>query len=240
MCKFGRTSGAEMELKMKDEQSVRCLRLDLSKMLRISQRVVDYGTKAFIWNHPDFAFQTSRDLGMVDYLSERIQSTTLRLREEGKLETKQLSLIEAICAISRSLFSVCLYAYEISLQATTIAGTYEKQKSRDIVQMSEQVNCSMRLCVLAFINKETKYAETVLASADEWESNHRRGGINPRLTIPAMFTGTLSEHSIEAYLQKMMKNVRALAAELCSSDLLHAEKSGERQCSSYLLQVVNS
>lgn len=201
---------------MSREQSRQALRLAFTQMLQTSQRTVDYATKAYIWGHTDFVRQTGHERQKSEHLCQTISAVVQSLRKEESLSVERLRFNEAIRLIATFLHSLCQHAYEMSLY--TDKNT--EQRPQELIWMSEQVNCSMRLCVLAFVNKEIKYAETVLHSMSDWKyyDTKARGKQNYKLlTAP---DSDSQEKCIAVSLHRMMKDVYAIALELYSGEML--------------------
>lgn len=217
---------------MSNEQSSQALRLTLTKMLQISQRTVDYATKAYTWGHPDFVYQAGREREELDHLSQKILVIVRSLRDKERVDIKQLRSNEAIRLISKFLSSLCFHAYKMSFQAAIASNHSTNRKSQKLIWMSERLNCSMRLCVLAFIDREIKYAETILLHASEWE--HRSTGAiwHQDCSSSEMPADDLQERPIMENLHQMMRNVYAIALELYSGELLFSIDSLESQCAS--------
>ncbi len=77
-----------------NEGSIQHLRLELIEMLRISQRVLDYATKAYESGRPEYAQHARSGRDRLDYLRHKIFITTSELRETRQLDDTKLAFSE--------------------------------------------------------------------------------------------------------------------------------------------------
>jgi hypothetical protein len=184
-------------------ESVRRLRLDLIEMLRISLRAVDCATKAYALGLVEFALHAPSGQKKLEHLNQTIIATTQELYEKGELDDTQLGFNESARAISAALLSMCQQAYEISSHTVTLLRGGIHHSTKELVQLGEHVDCSLRLCVAAFIKQRVEYAEVVLSSM----RNPRR----QEYTAPVVRASDVHEWSIAVSLKQMMENLCIVA-----------------------------
>jgi hypothetical protein len=193
-------------------QSIRKLNIELSEMLRISQRSVDYATKAYASGRAEFAQQVQRERKELDKFLEKIYASTAGSYEAKETDDTQMCYRGVVRAISRALIRTCECAHEVSLHAAALAKSGVLQRSHDLLRMSERVNGLMRLCIVAVMNKDPEHAETVLRNIDHWKYDSvdkRRSGNATGSLVPA---GHFQERLIAVNFQRMIENVRVIAS----------------------------
>jgi hypothetical protein len=92
------------------------LRIDLIEMLRISQRAVDYATKAYESGRHEYAQHARSGSDRLDYLSHKLLIATSRSREAQKLDGATLAFNESMCKMAIALFFTCQHAYDVALR----------------------------------------------------------------------------------------------------------------------------
>jgi len=201
-----------------DESSFRHLRIELIEMLRISQRVLDYATKAYESGRPEYAQHARSGRDRLDYLSHKIFITTAELRGAKQRDDTKLAFSEFLCKISVALFFICQHAYDVSSHAAELStcGVYKPLK--DIVIIATHVNSAMRLCAVALTKKKVEHVEQVLHEIDIWRRDTNQRGWPRGFFAHSMLAETILEQSIATSLLKIMDNMRAIA--LSSTALL--------------------
>ena len=201
-----------------DESSFRHLRIELIEMLRISQRVLDYATKAYESGRPEYAQHARSGRDRLDYLSHKIFITTAELRGAEQRDDTKLAFSEFLCKISVALFFICQHAYDVSSHAAELStcGVYKPLK--DIVIIATHVNSAMRLCAVALTKKKVEHVEQVLREIDIWRRDTNQRGWPQGFFAHSMLAETILEQSIATSLLKIMDNMRAIA--LSSTALL--------------------
>jgi hypothetical protein len=201
-----------------DESSIRHLRLELIEMLRISQRVLDYATKAYESGRPEYAEHAHSGRDRLDYLSHKIFITTSELREAQQLVDTELTLSEFLCKISLALFFICQHAYDVASHAAELSACGEYKPLKDIVIIGTHVNSAMRLCAVALIKKKVEHVEQVLREIDILRHHTNQRGWPRGFFAQSMLAETIREQSVATSLLKIMDNMRAMA--LASAALL--------------------
>jgi hypothetical protein len=201
-----------------NEGSIQPLRLELIEMLRISQRALDYATKAYESGRPEYSLHARSGRDRLDYLSHKLFITTSELREARQLDDPKSAFIEFICKISVALFFICQHAYNVSSHAAELStcGVYKPLK--DIVIIATHVNSAMRLCAVALTKKKVEHVEQVLREIDIWRRDTNQRGWPQGFFAHSMLAETILEQSIATSLLKIMDNMRAIA--LSSTALL--------------------
>jgi hypothetical protein len=197
-------------------QSIRKLNIELSEMLRISQRSVDYATKAYASGRAEFAQQAQRERKELDKVLQKIFASTAGSYETKETDDTQMYHRGVVRAISLALLRTCQCAHEVSLHAAALAKSGVLQRSHDLLRMSERVNGLMRLCIVAVMNKDPEHAETVLRSIDNWKYDSvdmRRSGNATVSLVPA---GHFQERLIAISFQRMIENVYVIASAVTS------------------------
>ncbi|HTF69846.1 MAG TPA: hypothetical protein VK638_44925, partial [Edaphobacter sp.] len=194
------------------------LRVELIEMLRISQRTVDYATKAYESGRYEYAKHARFGSDRLDYLSRKLLTATSKFREAQKLDGTKLAFNESVCKIAMALFFTCQHAYDLALRAAEFSACGVHKPSKDLVTMGMRVNSAMRLCVVALMKKRVEPAEQALHQIDNWQCdrdqiNWPRGPFAPPISARAS-----CEQSIAISLLKIMDNMHSIA--LASTDVL--------------------
>jgi hypothetical protein len=201
-----------------NEGSIQHLRLELIEMLRISQRVLDYATKAYESGRPEYAQHARCGRDRLDYLRHKIFITTSEFRETRQLDDTKLAFSEFLCKISVALFFICQHAYEVASHAAELSACGVYKPLKDIVIIGTHVNSAMRLCAVALIKKKVEHVEQVLREIDIWRRDTNQRSWPPGFFAQSMSAETIREQSIATSLLMIMDNMRAIA--LASAALL--------------------
>jgi hypothetical protein len=201
-----------------NEGSIQHLRLELIEMLRISQRVLDYATKAYESGRPEYAQHARSGRDRLAYLRHKIFITTSELRETRQLDDTKLAFSEFLCKISVALFFICQHAYEVASHAAELSAHGVYKPLKDIVIIGTHVNSAMRLCAVALIKKKVEHVEQVLREIDIWRRDTNQRSWPRGLFAQSMSAETIREQSIATSLLMIMDNMRAIA--LASAALL--------------------
>jgi len=122
----------------------------------------------------------------------------------------QLGFSDSARAISAALFSTCQHAYDVSSHTTALLCEGKHHGLRELTQLGEHINSSLRLCIVAFIKQKVEYTETVLRGMDEWRCGFIERPWRPEFT-PAGFASDVYEWSIAASFERMMENLCTVA-----------------------------
>ena len=198
--------------------SIQHLRIELIEMLRISQRVLDYATKAYESGRPEYAQHARFGRDRLDYLSHKIFITTSELREAQQLVDTELALSEFLCKISVALFFICQHAYDVASHAAELSAHGVYKPLKDIVIIGTHVNSAMRLCAVALIKKKVEHVEQVLREIDIWRRDTNQRSWPRGFFAQSISAETIREQSIATSLLMIMDNMRAIA--LASAALL--------------------
>lgn len=197
-------------------QSIRKLNNQLSEMLRISQRSVDYATKAYASGRAEFARQAQRERQELDnVMQEILASTAGSYQAEGPDDT-QMPYRGVVRTISLALLTTCQYAYEVSLHAAALTRDGVLQRSHELLRMGERVNGLMKLCIVAVMNKDPEHAKTILRSIDHCKYDLAGKMRKERATGSLVLPGHFQERVIANSFQRMLENVRTIASAVSS------------------------
>jgi hypothetical protein len=182
----------------RNKGSIQHLRIELIEMLRISQRVLDYATKAYESGRPEYAQHARFGRDRLDYLSHKIFITTSELREAWQLNDTKLAFIESLWQISVALFFICQHAYDVSSHAAELSarGVYKPLR-------------------------KVEHIEQVLREIDIRRHDTNQRGWPRGFVAQSMPAETIREQSIATSLLKIMDNIRAIA--LTSAALLFSK-----------------
>jgi PhoU domain len=211
-------SATEMVGGATNEGSIQHLRFEVIEMLRISQRVLDYATKAYESGRPEYAEHARSGRDRLDYLSHKIFITTSELREAQQVDDRKLARSDFLCKISVALFFICQHAYDVASHAAELSACGVYKPLKDIVIIGTHVNSAMRLCAVALIKKEVEHVEQVLREIDIWRRDTNQRDWARGCFAQSMPAETIREQSIATSLLKMMDNLRTIA--LASAELL--------------------
>jgi hypothetical protein len=192
--------------------SIRKLNNQLGEMLRISQRSVDYATKAYASGRAEFAQQAQHERQELDKVVHKIFASTAGSYEDKEADDTQMSYREVVRSISLALLTTCRYAHEVSLHAAALTRNGVFQRSHDVLRMGERVNGLMRLCIVAVMNKDPEHAKTVLRNIDncnfDFAGKTRKESAAGSIALPGHF----QERIIANSFQRMIENVRTIAS----------------------------
>ena len=142
-------------------QHVQYLRLQLLEMSRVSQRAVDYSTKAHGLGGADFCANARNGAFEVDQLYREITESTNELLLADLPSESDLRFVLSANHICEALYNIYAHAGEI---ATLSMRLLENASSRDIrvIAMGEEVNRMVRLSVVALFEQEVEFAKMTL------------------------------------------------------------------------------
>jgi hypothetical protein len=188
------------------------LRTELIEMVRLSQRTVDYATKAHESGRPEYAQHACFGRERLISLNKKICCETLAMRKSFRPVGAEVDFGESIRTISVDLFDVCQHAYNISFLSVGFNACKVYEPPSYLVTMGANINSAMRLCSVALINNEVIHAEVARRGIDYWRSDvaptsSSRGNVEEPNLI-----GTCHERVIARCMLKMMDNIYTIAA----------------------------
>lgn len=193
------------------ERSIRRLRLDLIEMMRLSLQAVDYATKAYSLGLIEFALHVPREREKLERINHSVVAAAQELCSFTECDDAKVGLSESARAISAALFSTCQYAYEVSLHTVALLRDGKHQSLKELVQLGERINASLRLCIVAFVEQKVEYAETVLRSIDEWRYGFIESPWRPEFITPARRAADEHHWSVAANFERIMENLCTIA-----------------------------
>ena len=142
-------------------QHIQCLRLHLLDILRVSQRAVDYSTKAVTLGIEECSAHVMGATHEINALRCEIAKISHDLLIEWLPSESDLRFILSASRISSALHTVHEHAVKIAASSIQRAQAGWEIGS-NLIEMGEIVNRFMRLCVIAVFEDQIEHAETVL------------------------------------------------------------------------------
>jgi hypothetical protein len=205
---------------------IETLRTELIEMLRVSQRTVDYATKAHQWGRLEYAQHACLGRDRLVCLNKNICCATLGMRKSSRSVATAVDFGESMSTISVNLFDVCQHAYTISFLSVGFAACKVYEPPCYLVTMGANINSAMRLCTVALLNNEATHAEVARREIDYWRSDvaptrSSRGDVEePHLT------GTSHARVIARCMLKMMDNIYTIAKVTANIDAPRRSPAG--------------
>jgi phosphate uptake regulator len=144
------------------QQYIQALRLRLLDMSRVSQRAVDYSIKAYKLDSPEFCANVRDSTYEVNILHGEITAIARDpILMELPLESDVRFALSAVL-ICDALHSIHAQAVKIAANSAHLLENGRMPGWEGLTRMGEEVNCLMRLCIIAVFDEEVAHAETVL------------------------------------------------------------------------------
>lgn len=203
------------------------LRTELIEMVRLSQRTVDYATKAHESGRAEYAQHACFGRDRLVNLNKKICYATLAMRNSFRSVCREVNFGESIRTISVDLFDVCQHAYEISFLSVGFTACKVYEPPCYLITMGATINSAMRLCTVALINNEATHAEVARRGIDYCRSsvaptNSPRGDVEEPNLI-----NTCHERAIARCMLKMMNNIYTIAVG--SAAMVTADNDASRR-----------
>ncbi len=194
-------------------RSLKHLRVKLLEMMRTTLRVVDYTAKACGSYRAEIALHAAGERNKLGCLPISIRAICHRLHNENELNDEALEILGAMRAISVALVFACKYARDVSSHIASLVGEGRYMQSQVRTSLSDCVNRSLRLCIVAFVNREISHAESALRKLNgcQFIFSLREG---TRIVTQTEMGRSLREQPIEKGLMQMMDSVRIVALQL--------------------------
>lgn len=189
---------------------------DLNEIVRISQRSVDYATKAYASGRVQFAHHASRERRELNRLIQKVFVDTSESQNPERLGKMRLPHNEVVRSISLALLGTCQHAYEVASHAAELTKFGVLHRSHDLLRMGERVNGLMRLCIVALVNKDAEHAETVLRRIADWRYGCMKKVKRPNSSDSLLVEGHFQERLIEVSFLRMIDNLRTIALAVSS------------------------
>jgi hypothetical protein len=195
------------------DRSSKILRVKLMQAMSAALQAVDLTAKTWVSGHVEIALYAAREYSKLGSLSGSILAICRELREVEQTDQKRRAPIEAIETIAVALSSICRHANDASLQFITLQDSGRHEWLRDIVPLGECITRSLRLCVVAFANREIAHAISAIREIDncQWMYSQTQ---NTQMFTQSGMTGLWYEQSIVADLARMMESVHIVALQL--------------------------
>jgi len=187
------------------------LRTELIEMVRLTQRTVDYATKAHESGRAEYAQHACFGRDRLVSLNKKICCATLAMRKSFRSVCTELDFGESIHTISVDLFDVCQHAYEISFLSVGLTACKVYEPPCYLVTMGANINSAMRLCTVALINNEVTHAEVARRGIDYWRNDVAPTRSSRCDMEGSNLIGTSHERAIARCMLKMMNNIYTIA-----------------------------
>jgi hypothetical protein len=147
------------------------LRLHLLEMSRVSQRTIDYSTKADRLGRSEL-YIYFRDARLdLDDCHREIARLSQQLLAMEQISRSDRIFVRSTERIANCLREACSKARGIFRSTMLLRRDSRSLERAKFIQMGDAVNGLVRLCVVALFKKEVKHAKTVLDSyRREWRS----------------------------------------------------------------------
>jgi phosphate uptake regulator len=146
------------------QQYIQTLRLRLLDMSRVSQRAVDYSIKAYKLDSPEFCANVRDSTYEVNILHREITEIARDLLlMELPLESDARFALSAVL-ICDALHSAHAQAVKIAANSACLLEHGGMPGWEGLTRMGEEVNCMMRLCIIAVFDEKIAHAQTVLGN----------------------------------------------------------------------------
>lgn len=202
--------------------SLHRLRLDILEMLRISLRAVDYSMQAYALGLPEFAHHVGCEQEKVNLLNRTIISASQKLYDSEHDISVKWTLGRSALMISLGLSSTYQHAIHISTSTLALLRTRKYPFSRSFEQLGRNVREYLRLCILAVVERNVGYAETVLNRIKRGRSAIFAKDRGAAYTAPSPLANTIHVRTIATSLEQMIENLGTIAsASIVLIQLLH-------------------
>jgi hypothetical protein len=188
------------------------LRTELIEMVQLSQRTVDYATKAHESGRPEYAQYACFGRDRLVFLNNKICCATLAMHKSFRSVGNERDFGESIRMISVDLFDVCLQAYNISFLSVGFAACRVYEPPSYLVTMGAHINSAMRLCSVALINNQVIHANVARRGIDYWRSDVGPTKSSRDKVEESNLIGTWREQVIATCMLKMMDKIYTIAA----------------------------
>jgi hypothetical protein len=202
------------------ERSMRCLRLDLIKMLRITLNTVDYTTKAYSLGSSDFAHYASSQREALYLIGGDIVIASRRLLEKNSAQQFRVASLEYARTITSALFSICHYAYEISSETLTMLQTNSYCRNELVVQTGDNILGFLRLFIVALTSRSYDRLINLRHRINEYRSSARKP-LQIGTTFPRSSEKDLGAETIANNLESMVQDLFTAAG--ASLEFLQSE-----------------
>jgi hypothetical protein len=176
-------------------------------------QAVDFTAKAWASGQIEIALWAAREYGKLGGLAESILAICRELREEEQAVEKRYPAMESIETIAVALSSICRHANDASLQFVALQNVGRHEWLRDIAPLGERITRSLRLCVVAFANREIAHARSAIRGIDDCRWIYSQAQKTQVFTQSGM-TGSWYEQSIVTDLMRVMDSVHIVALQL--------------------------
>ncbi len=195
------------------DRSSKILRARLMQAMSGTLQAVDFTAKAWVSGHIEIALWAAREYGKLGSLAESILGICRELREVEQANEECRPAIEPIETIAVALSSICRHANDASLQFVALQSVGRHEWLRDVAPLGERITRSLRLCVVAFANREIAHARSAIREIGDCRWVYSQTQKTQMFTQSGM-AGSWSEQSIVTDLVRMMESVHIVALQL--------------------------
>ena len=148
---------------MQNQTHLRVLRSELFAMFRTSQRALDYSTKGYELASPEFCLHVRRADAEVQRLSHSIVRRAQELLHSGLLQAKDQHFVSFALKLGHALQMTYAAAARVAEMTMDRLARGSTVPSPETAAMGQEVNRSLRVCVVALFKGTAETANTVLA-----------------------------------------------------------------------------
>jgi hypothetical protein len=154
---------------MDARQQIQKLRLHLLEMSRVSQRTIDYSTKADKLGRSELCMYFRDARRESNDCHREIARLSQQLLAMEQISMSDRIFIRSAERIANCLREACFRARGVFRSTMLLGQDSRFLECAKFTQMSDAVNGLMRLCIVALFKKEIRHAKTVLHSyCREW------------------------------------------------------------------------
>jgi hypothetical protein len=194
------------------EVFARRLRSELIAMMRVSLRGVDYTAKACASRRAEIALRAVGEMKDLESIRKSILATVEELREAREYKGYLKRLCEAVLTIAANLSSVCDCASDVSSHIVALGRDGMEQRPQNLMVLSACISRPLRLCIVAFVNKDVACAQSALRQMNEYRRIATRNW-EAQTDVP-IDASHWRDQSIAMDLKKMREGVRNIALQL--------------------------
>jgi hypothetical protein len=147
---------------MNSQQQIQLLRAQLLAMARLSQRALDYSIKGYSLRQLDFSRHVPAASHEIEEHHRRMKELSCELLNGGIAKSADARFAFAAQSIGNALHAIHSAAMQIAQDTVRLLESTGLQSCLALETTAQDVNASMRLCVVALFEKDAAHAQTVL------------------------------------------------------------------------------
>jgi hypothetical protein len=152
---------------MNSQRHIHRLRVQLLAMSSLSQRALDYSVKGYEFRNLDFARQVATANNELEEHYRRIKDLSREAVNGGIANASDFRFAFAALSIAAALHVTYSAAVEIAQSTMHLLEGSGIEKSDLLEKMGQALNASMRLCIIALLDRDACHARTVLRNEKE-------------------------------------------------------------------------